>query len=223
MSEISAYASSDGESRAARAYGLYASTEMTWTLVAEVMGYASGDAACNSARNHAKNNGLKWPLRRPGGARTPKGKLSPEEIVKRVRAGGSLREVAKEAGLSHQRVGQIWKKVTGEALRYRNREVRRCFYCGREYLTTKSDTRRSCGAPECASAAISDGVMATDRSVEAKRKQAAAYDAYATGQYSWREVMKIVGARYVADARQLARVHAARNGLSWPLPRRGRR
>ena len=221
MSDVSAYASPDGESRAARAYGLYASTEMTWTLVAEVLGYANAASACDSARNHAKNNGLKWPLRRPGPARAPKGKLSADEIVARVRAGGSLRAVAREAGLSHQRVGQIWKKVTGEPLRYRNREVRRCFYCGQEYLTTKSDSRRSCGAPECASAAISDGVMATDRSVEAKRKQTEAYDAYATGQYSWREVMKIVGSKYVADARQLARIHAARNGLPWPLPRRG--
>ena len=221
MSDVSAYTSSDGESRAARAYGLYASTEMTWTLIAEVVGYASGASAGVSARNHAKNNGLKWPLRQPGDAQTAKGKLSPDEIVARVRAGGSLREVAREAGLSHQRVGQIWKRVTGEPLRYRNREVRRCFYCGRDYLTTKSDSRRSCGAPECASAAISDGVMATGRSIEAKRKQAEAYDAYATGRYSWREVMEIVGARYEADARQLARVHAARNGLPWPLPRRG--
>ncbi len=221
MSDVSAYGSSEGESRAARAYGLYATTEMTWTLIAEVVGYASGASAGVSARNHAKNNGLKWPLRQPGDARTPKGKLSSDEIVARVRAGRSLREVAWEAGLSHQRVGQIWKKVTGEPLRYRNRKVRRCLYCGREYLTTKSDSRRSCGAPECASAAISDGVMATDRSLEAKRKQAAAYDAYATGQYSWREVMEIVGAKYQADARQLARVHAARNGLPWPLPRRG--
>ena len=221
MSDVSAYASSDGESRAARAYGLYATTEMTWTLIAEVVGYASGASASVSARNHAQNNGLKWPLRQPGGARTWKGKLSTDEIVARVRAGGSLRAVAEEAGLSHQRVGQIWKKVTGEPLRYRNREVRRCFYCGRDYLTTKSDSRRSCGDPECASAAISDGVMATDRSIEANRKQAAAYDAYATGRYSWREVMGIVGAKYEADARQLARVHAARNGLPWPLPRRG--
>ena len=221
MSDASAYESSEGESRAARAYGLHATTEMTWTLIAEVVGYASGASARVSARNHAKNNGLKWPLRQPGDARTPKGKLSSGEIVARVRAGGSLREVAREAGLSHQRVGQIWKKVTGEPLRYRSRKVRRCLYCGREYLTTKSDSRRSCGSPECASAAISDGVMATDRSLEAKRKQAAAYDAYATGQYSWREVMEIVGAKYQADARQLARVHAARNGLPWPLPRRG--
>ena len=221
MSDVSAYASSDGESRAARAYGLYATTEMTWTLVAEVLGYASGASACVSARNHARNNRLKWPLRGTGDAHTSKGKLSPDEIVARVRAGGSLRSVAKEAGLSHQRVGQIWKKVTGEPLRYRNRKVRRCFYCGREYLTTKSDSRQSCGAPECASAAISDGVMATDRSLKAKRKQAEAYDAYATGKYTWREVMEIVGAKYVADARQLARVHAARNGLAWPLPRRG--
>lgn len=219
MSDVSAYASPAGESRAARAYGLYASTEMTWTLVAEVLGYASGESACASARNHAKNNGLKWPLREPGPVREPKGRLSTDEIVARVREGGSLREVAREAGLSHQRVGQIWKKVTGEPLRYRSREPRRCFYCGREYLTTKSDPRRSCGAPECASAAISDGVMATDRSVEAKRKQAEAYDAYASGRYSWREVMTIVGAKYAADARQLARVHAARNGLPWPLPR----
>ena len=221
MSDVSAYASSDGESRAARAYGLYATTEMTWTLVAEMLGYASGASACVSACNHAKNNDLKWPLRRPGDTRTPRGKLSTDEIVARVRAGESLRAVAKAAGLSHQRIGQIWKKVTGEPLRYRNREVRRCFYCGREYLTTKSNPRQSCGEPECASAAISDGVMATDRSIEAKRKQAEAYDAYATGQYTWREVMKIVGAKYAADARQLARVHAARNGLPWPLPRRG--
>ena len=221
MSDVSAYASSDGESRPARAYGLYASTEMTWTMIAEVLGYASGASASISARNHARNNGLKWPLRQPGHARTPTGKLSPDEIVARVRAGESLRAVAREAGLSHQRVGQIWKKVTGEPLRYRNRQLRRCLYCGREYLTTKSDSRRSCGAPECASAAISDGVMATDRSIEAKRKQAEAYDAYATGQYSWREVMDVVGAKYEADARQLARVHAARNGLPWPLPRRG--
>ena len=221
MSNVSTYASPHGESRAARAYGLYASTEMTWTLVAEVLGYANGGTACLSARNHAKNNSLKWPLRQPDRVHTPKSKLSTDEIIARVRAGKSLRAVAREAGLSHQRVGQIWKKVTGEPLRYRNREVRRCFYCGSEYLTTKSDPRRSCGAPECASAAISDGVMATDRSIEAKRKQAKAYDAYATGQYSWSEVMKIVGAKYVADARQLARVHAARNGLPWPLPRRG--
>ena len=221
MSDVSAYASIDGESRAARAYGLYASTEMTWTLVAEMLGYANGATAAISACNHAKNNGLKWPLRRPGGAPTSKGKLSTDEIVARVRAGDSLRAVAKAAGISHQRVGQIWKKVTGEPLRYRNREVRRCLYCGREYLTTKSDSRRSCGDPECASAAISDGVMATDRSIQAKRKQAEAYDAYATGQYTWREVMKIVGAKYEGDARQLARVHAARNGLPWPLPRRG--
>ena len=66
MSDVSAYTSSDGESRAARAYGLYASTEMTWTLIAEVVGYASGASAGVSARNHAKNNGLKWPLRQPG-------------------------------------------------------------------------------------------------------------------------------------------------------------
>ena len=221
MSDVSAYASSEGESRAARAYGLYASTEMTWTLIAEVVGYANGASASISARNHARNNGLKWPLRQPGDARTGKGKLSTDEIVARVRAGESLRAVAKAAGLSHQRIGQIWKKVTGEPLRYRNRQVRRCFYCGQEYLTTKSDSRRTCGDPECASAAISDGVMATDRSIEAKRKQAQAYDTYATGRFRWREVMEIVGAKYEADARQLARVHAARNGLPWPLPRRG--
>lgn len=221
MSDVSEYASSEGESRAARAYGLYASTEMTWTLVAEVLGYANGASAFISARNHAMSNRLKWPLRGIGYANTPKGTLSTDEIVARVRAGQSLRTVAKAAGLSHQRVGQIWKKVTGEPLRHRNRQVRRCFYCGRQFLTTRSDRRRSCGDPECASAAISDGVMATERSLEAKRKQAEAYDAYATGKYTWREVMKIVGAKYEADARQLARVHAARNGLPWPLPRRG--
>ena len=221
MSDVSAYASSEGQSRAARAYGLYASTEMTWILIAEVVGYASGPSASTSARNHARSHGLAWPLRQPGYARTGKGRLSSDEIVVRVRAGVSLRAVAREAGLSHQRVGQIWKRVTGEPLRYRNREVRRCIYCGREYLTTKSDSRRSCGDPECASAAISDGVMATDRSIEAGRRQAEAYDAYATGKYSWREVMEMVGAKYPGDARQLARVHAARNGLPWPLPRRG--
>ena len=122
---------------------------------------------------------------------------------------------------THQRVGQIWRRVTGEPLHYRNREVRQCFYCGREYLTTKSDRRQSCGEPACTSAALSDGQLATQRSLKAKRKQAKAYDAYATGQYSWREVMKIVGARYETDARQLVRIHAARNGLPWPLPRRG--
>ena len=221
MSDVSAYESSEGQSRAARAYGLYASTEMTWTLIAEVVGYASGASASTSARNHARSHGLAWPLRQPGYAHTGKGRLSSDEIVARVRAGGSLRAVAREAGLSHQRVGQIWKKVTGEPLRYRNREVRQCLYCGRQYLTTKSDARRSCGDPECASAAISDGVMATDRSIEAGLRQAAAYDAYATGKHSWREVMEMVGARYPGDARQLARVHAARNGLPWPLPRRG--
>lgn len=36
-----------------------------------------------------------------------------------------------------------------------------------------------------------------------------------------RDVMKIAGARYEANARQLARVHAARNRLPWPLPRHG--
>lgn len=221
MSDISAYASSEGQSRAARAYGLYASTEMTWTLIAGVVGYASGASASISARNHARSHGLAWPLRQTGDARTPKGRLSAEEIVARVRAGASLRAVAREAGLSHQRVGQIWKKVTGKPLRYRNRKVRQCLYCGLEYVTTKSDARRSCGAPECASAAISDGVMASDRSMEAGRRQAAAYDAYATGEYSWREVMEMIGAKYPGDARQLARVHAARNGLPWPLPRWG--
>jgi len=221
MSDVTAYASSEGKSRAARAYGLYASTTMTWALVAEVLGYASGGSAYEAARNHAKNNDLKWPLRRLGEAHTHKSKLSTEEIVARVRAGETLRAVARAAGLSHGRVGQIWRKVTGEPLRYRNREVRRCFYCGREYLTTKSDRRKSCGEPACASAALSDGQLATDRSLTAKRKQAQAYDAYETGQYSWRDVMKIVGARYETDARQLARVHAARNGLPWPLPGRG--
>ncbi|MCY4551221.1 MAG: hypothetical protein OXC28_22965, partial [Defluviicoccus sp.] len=129
MSDVTAYASSEGKSRAARAYGLYASTTMTWALVAEVLGYASGGSAHEVARNHAKNNDLKWPLRGPGEAHTRKSKLSTEEIVARVRAGETLRAVARAAGLSHGRIGQIWRKVTGEPLRYRNREVRRCFYC----------------------------------------------------------------------------------------------
>ena len=221
MLDVAAYASSDGESRAARTYDPYASTTTTWALVPEVLGYASGASAHDAAGTHAKNNGLKWPLRRPGEAHTHKSKLSTDAIVARVRAGESLRAVARAAGLSHQRIGQIWRKVTGEPLRYRNREVRQCFHCGREYLTTKSDRRQSCGEPECTSAALSDGQLITQRSLKAKQKQAKAYDAYATGRYSWREVMKIVGARYETDARQLARVHAARNGLPWPLPRRG--
>lgn len=44
---------------------------------------------------------------------------------------------------------------------------------------------------------------------------------YATGRYSSREVMKIAGARYEANARRWAGVRAARNGLPWPLPRQG--
>ena len=219
MSDVSAYASSDGESRAAQAYGLYASTEATWALVAEVVGYKSAATAVISARNHARNNGLKWPLRKPSDTSAPKSELSVDQIVARIREGETLREVAKAAGLSYQRVGQIWKKTTGEPLRYRNREVRRCLYCGREFVTTKSDRRQSCGDPDCASAAISDGVLATQRALEAKQKQALAYDAYAAGGRTWREVMEMVGARYPQDARHLARVHAARNGLPWPLRR----
>ena len=217
MSDASAYASSDGESRAAQAYGLYVSTEATWALVAEVVGYKNAASAVNSARNHARNNGLKWPLREPSDTCTPKSGLSVDEIVARIREGETLREVAKAAGLSHQRVGQIWKKTTGEPLRYRNREVRQCLYCSRDFVTIKSDRRQSCGDPDCASAAISDGVLATERSLEAKQKQALAYDAYAAGGRTWRDVMEMVGAKHPQDARHLARVHAARNGLRWPL------
>lgn len=217
MSDVSAYASSDGESRAAQAYGLYASTEATWALVAHVVGYKSAASAINSARNHARNNGLKWPLREPSETSAPKSGLSVDEIVTRIREGETLRQVAKVAGLSHQRIGQIWKKTTGQPLRYRNREVRQCLYCSREFITIKSDRRQSCGDPDCASAAISDGVLATERSLEAKQKQALAYQAYAAGGRKWREVMEMVGAKYPQDARHLARVHAARNGLPWPL------
>ena len=220
MSDVFAYASSDGESRAAQAYGLYASTEATWALVAEIVGYKNAASAVISARNHARNNGLKWPLRRPSDSRSPKSGLSVDEIVARIREGQSLREVAKAAGVSHQRIGQIWKRTTGEPLRYRNREVRRCLYCGREFVTVKSDRRRSCGDPDCASAAISDGVLATERSLEARQKQTLAYEAYAAGGHTWRDVMELVGAKHPQDARHLARVHAARNGLPWPL--RGR-
>lgn len=219
MSDVSAYASPDGESRAARAYGLYASTRATWSLVAEVVGYKNAASAVSSARNHARNNGLKWPLRAPSDTRAPKSGLSVDEIVARIREGQTLREVAKDAGLSHQRVGQIWKKTTGEPLRYRNRELRRCLYCGREYVTTRSDRRQSCGDPDCASAAISDGLLATARSLEAKRKQRLAYEAYAAGGCTWRDVMEMVAARHPQDARHLARVHAARHGLPWPLRR----
>lgn len=219
MSDVSAYASSEGESRAARAYGLYASTEATWALVAEIAGYKNAASAVNSARNHARNYGLKWPLREPSDTNAPKSELPVDEIVARIRAGQTLREVAKAAGLSHQRVGQIWKKTTGQPLRYRNREARRCLYCSREFVTNRSDRRQSCGDPDCASAAISDGVLSTERSLEAKRKQALAYEAYAAGGRTWRAVMEMVGAKHPQDARHSARVHAARNGLPWPLRR----
>ena len=87
----------------------------------------------------------------------------------------------------------------------------------RDFVTIKSDRRQSCGDPDCASAAISDGVLATERSLEAKQKQALAHDAYAAGGRNWRDVMEMVGAKHPQDPRHLARVHAARNGLRWPL------
>ena len=217
MSDASAYASSDGESRAAQAYGLYASTEARGALVAEVVGYKNAASAVNSARNHARNNSLKWPLREPSDTCTPKSGLSVDESVAPHPGRETLREAAKAAGLSHQRVGQIWKKTTGS--RYVTGTVR----SGSAYTAAGTLSRpratgaRAAGTRTAHPAAISDGVLATERSLEAKQKQALAYDAYARRGRTWRDVMEMVGAKHPQDARHLARVHAARNGLRWPL------
>ena len=218
MSDVTAYASPRASRVAARATALRLDdNDLAWSpkcWIRERRKRLRGRPA--TMEEQRSQNGPS----RPAAERNATRASCHGEIVARVRAGETLRGWLGR-GLSHGRIGRSWRRSPASASLRQPRGQAVPSTAAREYSRRRATVARA-AASRHAPRALSDGQLAKrPHRLTAKRRQAQAYDAYDTGQYSWRDVMKIVGARYETDARQLARVHAARNGLPWPLPGRG--